>query len=207
VIDSPSFTSDRPPAPQVSRRWRVAVIGFVAVLATAIGVAAGSFLATARLGGAGVGADYVPAAAAMYLEVRLEPSAAQDVAVRDLLSRFPAIDEVDLDRPLGDQVAGLIDELLAEEELGLSWIEDIAPWTDGRLGLAVLELPEGLFEPAMGGVSATAEPAMLVLLGVTDPEAARETIASLFERPDAPPMTTTEHRGVTIHVAEDGGGA
>jgi hypothetical protein len=195
------------PAVRETRPWRLAVIGLVAVLAAAIGLAAGSFLATARLSGFGAGADYVPGTASMYVEVRLEPSAAQDAAVRDLLGRFPATDKVDLDRPLADQVAELLDGMLAKEELGLSWSEDIAPWTDGRLAFAVLDLPDASFEPAGRGVSATAEPAMLVLLGVTDPGAASATVASLLERADAPPMTTTEHRGVTIHAAADGEGA
>ena len=84
--------------------WRLAVIGAVGVLAVAIGIAAGSFLIATRTAAVGGGASYVPASAPFYFEMRLDPSAAQDGALRELLGHFPAIEGVDLDRPLYEQM-------------------------------------------------------------------------------------------------------
>ena len=40
----------------------------------------------------GSGASYVPATAPIYVEVRLEPSEAQDAALREFLGHFPEIE-------------------------------------------------------------------------------------------------------------------
>ena len=71
--------------------WRLAAIGLVGALAVGIGVAAGATLLNQRGGGAlGAAAAYVPADAPFYVEVRLEPSAEQDAALRELLGTLPA---------------------------------------------------------------------------------------------------------------------
>lgn len=185
----------------------MAVIGTVAALAVAIGLAAGSFLATSRVVAVGAGAAYVPASAPFYVEVRLEPSAEQDAALREVLGRFPAIDGVDLDRPLAGQLAELLDTSLADDELDLTWSEDVAPWTDGRLALAVIELPPAAFDPMADPATMAEAPPMLVLLGVTDAAEARAAMARILDEADGPSLSATEHRGVTIHAASDGEGA
>ena len=95
--------------------WRIAVIGAVGILAVGIGLAAGSFLLNTRAAAVGAGAAYVPADAPFYVELRLEPSAEQDAALRELLGRFPPIEGVDLDQPLYTQMVERIDEMLAAE--------------------------------------------------------------------------------------------
>ena len=95
--------------------WRIAVIGAVGILAVGIGIAAGSFLLNTRSAAVGAGAAYVPADAPFYVEMRLEPSAEQDAALRELLGRFPPIEGVDLDQPLYTQMVERIDEMLAAE--------------------------------------------------------------------------------------------
>ena len=90
------------------------MIAAVAVLAIAIGAAAGSVLLVSRVAAVGAGSAYVPASAPLYFEMRLEASDAQDGALREMLGHFPPIEGIDLDLPLYGQMAERLDELLAE---------------------------------------------------------------------------------------------
>jgi hypothetical protein len=184
---------------------RAIIVGLVAVLAIGIGVAAGAFLLTNTSGAAGTPAAYVPADALMYVELRLDASDDQDAAIREVLARFPAIEGVDLDRNLYDQMAEAIDEELANhEDVPLSWAEDVAPWFDGRIAFAVTDLPlDSLDDP----MATPPMPGVLAVVAVSDPVAAREA-ADRFASEAATEgvtFTETEHRGVTIHAAGDEG--
>jgi hypothetical protein len=179
--------------------WRLAAIGAVGALAVGAGVVAGAFLLSSRAA-LGAGAAYVPADAAFYVELRVQPSDAQDAALRDLLGRFPAIEGLDLDRPLGDQLAERMDEMLAADETEISWTEDIAPWFDGHVAVAVTDV--SLDATISGGI-----PSAVVLLGVTDSAAANAAIERITDQVGAPSFTTTEHAGTTIHVASGETGA
>lgn len=176
--------------------WRTAAVAVVAVLAIGIGVAAGSFLLTSRvpLGGA---AAYVPASAPLYIELRVQPSDAQDAALRDVLARFGPIDGIDLDRPLHDQLVARLDRMLADEGVDASWSRDVAPWFDGHLAIAVTSL-----DPAMvtGDESMKHAPPAVLLLGVTDASAAQATIDRWLGLDGGPAVTDTQHGGTTIHV-------
>ena len=188
--------------------WRVAVIGLVAALSAGIGVAVGGFLLDARAGALGGSAAYVPADAPFYLELRIEPSAEQDASLRELLGHFPAIEGLDLARPLHEQLVELIDEELASGgELDLSWADDVAPWFDGRIAIGVTDLPLDALAGSMDPMAEPPMPGMIVVLGVTDPAAAGSTIERI--RAEQPDMQTTEseHRGVTIHTLSSGDGA
>lgn len=188
--------------------WRVAVIGLVAALSAGIGVAVGGFLLDARAGALGRSAAYVPADAPFYLELRLEPSAEQDASIRELLGHFPAIEGLDLARPLHGQLVELIDEeLAAGGELDLSWADDVAPWFDGRVAIGVTDLPLDALAGSMDPMAEPPMPGMIVVIGVTDPAAAGSTIERI--RAEQPDMETTEseHRGVTIHALSGGDGA
>lgn len=176
--------------------WRAAAVAVVAVLAIGIGVAAGSFLLTSRvpLGGA---AAYVPASAPLYIEVRVQPSDAQDAALREVLARFGPIDGIDLDRPLHDQLVARLDRMLADEGVDASWSRDVAPWFDGHLAIAVTSFDATL---VTGDESTKGTPPAVVLLGVTDASAAQATIDRWRSLDGAPPVTDTQHDGTTIHV-------
>jgi len=189
--------------------WRIAVIGLVAVLAVGIGIAAGGFLLTPQNVAVGGGAAYVPADAPIYFEVRLEPSAAQDAALRDLLARFPPIEGVDLERPLYAQMTERLDELLVGEGLDVSWARDVAPWFDGRLAVAVTDLPPGLMDVPPDPMAAPPVPPFVMLLGVSDAAAAEDAIARLLAvaGDDAPTFVESQHLGFTIRASDqpDGG--
>lgn len=190
--------------------WHILVIGLVAVLAAGIGMAAGAFLMQDRVAGAGGAATYVPADAPMYFEVRLEPSAEQDAALREFLGHFPTIDGLDLDRPLYDQLGEMLDEQLATEaDTDLTWSADVEPWFDGRVAFAVTDIPlEAMAEPT-DPMAEPALPGMLVIVGVTDAEAARAVAARLVDEAadHGADLVESEHRGVTIRSGGDVDGA
>lgn len=179
-------------------------IAAVVVAAIAVGGVAGAFLLGDRTAGAGSGAGYVAADAPLYLELRLDPSDTQDAALREVLGHFPAIEGIDLERPLFDQVGEAVDEAAASaEETDLRWTEDVATWFDGRVTIAVSDIP---LQPAADGSEPM--PEMLVVLGSTDAEAARAAIDRLREEAGQDvAFSETEHRGVTVTTTDDEQGA
>ena len=183
------------------RPWGVAAIAVVGALAIGIGITLGSFLLNARASALGSAAGYVPAAAPFYVELRVEPSADQDAALREFLGHFPPIEGLDLDRPLVDQMAEHLDEALASEGAEISWSEDIAPWFDGRLAVAMLEVPISSDPTSMEAV-----PPALVMAGVSDSAAAAAAIESLLQEAGTPTFTETEHAGVTIRSTDEATG-
>ncbi len=184
------------------RSWRpFAVIGIVAALAVGIGLAAATFL-TSRATTAGSGSDYVPADAVLYLEMRLQPSDAQDEALRQLLGRFPPMEGLHLERPLSEQLVEMFDKGFADGGLDISWNTDIAPWTDGHAAIAMLELPEPPTNPEANPTEMAEEPSIVLMLGVTDADAARDAIDRILGEAGAPAFAETEHGGVTIRASE-----
>ena len=184
--------------------WGKAVVGAVAVLAVGMGAAAGSFLIAGRADSVGGGASYVPATAPFYVELRLQPSADQDAALREVLGHVPPIDGLDLDSALYGQLGEHVDEMLAGEDTDLTWAADVAPWFDGRISFAVLDIPVGAMSGELPAATEEAPP-MVVLLGVTDRAAAEASIERLLDEADAPAFTEQDHDGVTIHVSDDEG--
>ncbi|MDQ3691092.1 MAG: DUF3352 domain-containing protein [Chloroflexota bacterium] len=183
---------------------RMAIIGGVGVLAVGIGVAAGSFLLTTRSADVGSGAAYVPADAPFYVEMRLEPSEAQDGALREMLGHFPPIEGVDLDQPLYAQLVARVDEMLAEEEAGVSWSQDVAPWFDGHVAVAVTEIPVSAMAMPVDPMTVPEVPPAVVLLGVSDRAAAETGIGRLLAEAGDGALTfsETEHAGVIIRSVD-----
>jgi Protein of unknown function (DUF3352) len=192
-------TQTSAPAPA----WRVAVIAIVAALAVGIGIAAGAFLMGARSAAIGSGASYVPATAPIYFEVRLEPSEAQDAALREFLGRFPEIEGVDLSQPLYSQLTEMLDEQIAASGTDLSWSEDVDPWFDGRVGVAMLEFPAAALDPTMSDPEMFGSRSAVVLVAITDAAAAQSSLDRILAESEVPlTFTEQEHAGVTIHVEE-----
>lgn len=184
------------PAPRATF-LRPLVIAAIAVLAVGIGAVAGAFLLTARASGAGPAAGYVPADAPMYLEWRVVPSDEQDAALRGILARFP-IPDFDADQPLVDQLTDKLDEELAGSGFDFSYESDVAPWWDGRLAIALTEVP------SMTEAVPAEMPGALFLVGVTDADAASAAIERL--RDTAAPgaeFESTEHAGTMVWTVTD----
>lgn len=175
-------------------------VALVALLAAGIGIVAGSFFIEGRAAGAGPAASYVPADAAMYFELRAIPSDEQDGALRDFLAHFP-LTGLDDDRPLADQVADKLDEALAGGDVPFSYADDVAPWWDGRMAVAVTDYP------SMADSMTGAMPGFTVLLGVTDTTAAEDVSDRLRAEAGAQGATfaSSEHRGATVWSSSFGG--
>jgi len=191
--------------------WRMAVIAFVGLLAVAIGLVAAAFLMGPRAPGVGPAAEYVPSDAVMYVEIRLEPSTGQDAALRELIGRFPAIEGLDPDRPLFDQLTEKVDEALAAEGEDFSWEADVAPWFDGRIAFALLDYPSMAtavpIDPLapMDPMTPMELPGFVVMVGVTDPAAAADAAERLRAEAErsGTRFTSTEHAGTTIWSVPD----
>jgi len=198
-VSEPTQPVGRAPA------WRTIVIATVSVLAIAIGAFAGSVLLTNRTAAMGSGSAYVPADAVFFVELRVDPSAEQDAALRDILGRFPEIPEIDLDRPLYAQAIESIDEMLDAEGAGISWADDVAPWFDGRVSLTVTDISLAAMDAPLDPMGTPEVPPMLVMLGVTDRSAAEDGIGRMLAASGEgmPTLSSVEHRGVVIHVVDD----
>ena len=184
--------------------WRVAIIGVVAVLAVGIGIVLGSAVLESRTSPLGSGASYVPATAPLYFEVRLEPSEAQDAALREFLGTFPDIEGIDLSQPLYGQLTAKLDESLAAEGTELSWAADIEPWFDGRVGFAMLDFPAEALDPTMPPPTVMGVPSAVVLFGVADSAAAQSSIDRILAESEFPgTFGEQQHAGTTIYVDED----
>ncbi len=179
--------------------WRTATIAAVALLAVAAGAVAGAFLVANERTGLGSGAAYVPSGAPVYVEVRVIPSEAQDAALREFLGHFPPIEGLDLGQPLSDQLVEHLDDMLAAEDVDLTWTDDVATWFDGRMAMALLELdPAG--SPLVGEV-----PSTVAFLGVTDRAAADAAIDRIIAESGETASDEFDHNGVTVHAADDMG--
>lgn len=186
--------------------WRIAIIVGVGLLAIGIGIAVGAFMLTARGSAIGSGASYVPASAPFYFEVRLEPSEAQDAALREFLGHFPEIEGIDIAQPLYPQLTAKLDEQLAAEGAEVSWAADVEPWFDGHVGLALLDLPDAALDPTTPETPPM--PSAVVLLGMTDASVAQASIDRIIAASEMPvTFGEQEHAGVTIRVDEASGAA
>jgi Protein of unknown function (DUF3352) len=197
--DAPVTTTPQ----STTRSWRAAAIALVAALAVGIGAALGAFLLDGRGAGIGTAGSYVPDDAALYVEARLEPSADQDAALRELLGRFPPIDGIDLDGPLAESLAARMDELLAGEGAAVSWASDVAPWFDGRVAIAVTDA--ALTASSSGATAIPDSFPGVILLGVTDRAAAEGAIERLLAEIDpALEFTDAPHGDFTIRETTEG---
>lgn len=186
--------------------WRVAIIGVVAALAVGIGIVLGSAVLESRTTPLGSGASYVPASAPFYFEVRLEPSEAQDAALREFLGTFPDIEGIDLSQPLYGQLTAKLDETLAMGGTELSWAADIEPWFDGHVGFAMLDFPAEALDPTMPPPTVMGVPSAVVLFGVADSAAAQSSIDRILAESEFPgTFGEQQHAGTTMYVDEASG--
>jgi Protein of unknown function (DUF3352) len=147
------------------------VIGVVGLLAVGgIAYAAMSFWTGAVEDEA---VDLVPADAAVYMNVFLNPSRNQKRAIRDLLAKFeeaPTPDETT------DELAKLIDEGL--EEVGLTFKEDIDPWLGRQIAFFASDFEAG-------------SPTAAALIETEDEAATRGVVDKLDDQGDVDPQTKT----------------
>jgi Protein of unknown function (DUF3352) len=150
---------------------KVVVIGIVGLLAVGgIAYAAMSFWAGAVDDDA---VDLVPADAAVYMNVFLNPSRSQKRAIRDLLAKFeeaPTPDEAT------DELAKVIDRGL--KEFGLTFTEDIDPWLGRQIAFFASDFEEGA-------------PTAAALIETEDEEATRDVVDKLDDDAGVDPKPKT----------------
>lgn len=130
-------------------------------------------------------ASLVPADAALYANVYLQPSNGQRMNLAGLLGRVPGFeDESTLDEKI-DQVA---QNLLSGA--GIDYRQHVKPWLGNQIAIAAWPSTADPMD---------AEPILLV--AVKDVEAARASVAELVAR-DGPTFTTETYQGVDLQVAE-----
>lgn len=181
-------------------QWKVVAIAAVAILALGIGAALGAHFLRGTGAGLGAASAYVPADTVFYMEFRVEPSADQDAALRQILGRFPPIEGIDLDQPLYEQLTTQMDEVAAESAAGLSWSEDVAPWFDGTVSVALTDI-DALMVPPSDPTAAPATPGVVMFVGVSDAAEASAAIDRFAQSSSVGSIeiTESEYAGVTVH--------
>ncbi|HEX5579884.1 MAG TPA: DUF3352 domain-containing protein, partial [Candidatus Limnocylindria bacterium] len=187
----------RAPEPTTSvTRLQVAVIAAVAVLAASIGLVLGLTVMEGRSSSLAPAAGYVPSSAAMYMEADLSLPAGQQASLQAILARVPG----DKDAMLGAALAETLDQALAQDNAPFDYSNDIAPWFEGTVAVALLDIPADMQDPK--------PPAAAALVGVTDPAAAAAFAETLRDAAanDGATWTSSESNGFTIWVAESAAG-
>lgn len=140
-------------------------VGGVAVLALAGG---GAWAATSFFGTGDQAAEALPASTVGYLTVDLDPSGEQKLEALRTLQKFPAFTEqVDIDSE--DDLRRLIGEkVLAENDCGLDYADDVEPWIGERFAAAAVDLGEET-------------PSPVVVMQVVDADEAATALGSAFE--------------------------
>lgn len=150
-------------------------------------------LASNPLGAGSSTAAYLPADSVMFLEARLDLPGDQRQQLTDFLSRFP-----DLAGDPTSRISTLLDSLLGTGSRGsVSYSRDIQPWSTGQFGIGILGAPQG-------GAQASPVPPVVVVVGVSDPDAARTTMERVLSSNGAS-TTQEQYAGTTINSAGSAG--
>ena len=148
------------------RRW------FVALVATVLLVVSGSGLVAFAQSDAasGKGPQFVPADAAVYVEVRLDLPAGQGEALAEFMTAFPGFaDTGSFELKVGEAVNGLIGEATGG---AVSGVDVLASFATGEAGLALMDL-------AAAATGSTELP-MLVGVAISDRAAAEAFVDTLM---------------------------
>lgn len=128
----------------------------------------------------------VPATAAVYVNLYLEPSTGQRMNLYGLIGRLPGFaDPATLEQKIHDVAARLIGQG------GIDYAHDIRPWLGDQVALAI--------SPAAGDGGG---PQMLLLAAVAEPGSAAAAVDRIMAR-DGAEFETEEYRGVMLHVGVD----
>ncbi len=171
-----------------SRAFRAIASGGIAVL-VAGGVAAAVLAFGLLRGSADSLVSFAPSDTAVYFDLNLEPSVGQQLALTNILGKFPGLSGASRDTTINHWLdSGL-------QSSGLSHT-DVRAWLGSQLSLIVLK--------SSGG----AIPAEVSLLASTDDAAAQ----AMFVKFKSGPLGSTQHwttatyDGATVHVGQDASG-
>lgn len=146
------------------RRTALVAGGAVAALAAA---AVGTWAAISFLGGGAEPAEALPAGTLGYASVDLDPSGAQKIEAFRMLNKFPAFKE-----EFGIDAADDVRKQVVEESLAgcesIDFAQDVEPWLGTSFAVAAVD-------------TGAEQPSAVVVLEVTDAEAAGDGLAALKE--------------------------
>ena len=129
-------------------------------------------------------AALAPAETAVYVNVYLEPSSAQQTNLARLIGRLPGFaDEAALD----EKVDQIVQNLLSGT--GIDYRADVKPWLGNQIAIAAW--PTG---------TDASDSQTLVIAEVRDPAAAEDGVARLAAQ--GGPLDTETYEGVELHVGE-----
>jgi len=188
---APSPPAD-PPPPEAderhSRAFRAVAGGGIAVLVA--GVVAGAVLAFGFIrGSADTIVSFAPSDTAVYVNLDLDPSGGQQLALNDILGRFPGLSSASRDSTINHWLdSGL-------NASGLSHT-DVRSWLGSQLSLMVLKGSDG------------ATPAAVSVIESTSQTAAQSMFAKYKSGPlgTAQRWTSATYDGVTVEVGQDSSG-
>jgi hypothetical protein len=167
------------------------VIGLTSLLAVAGGAVVGGYL---FLSSAGIDrtAELVPADAAAYVSVYLQPSTAQQTKLAALIGRLPGFeDPAALDAKINQMVHNAL------SDSGLEYETDLRPWIGSELAVGAWQTPGATSsDPASANT--------LVLAEVKDRPAADAAIARLVKRSGESPQHET-YQGVDLVLSKTAG--
>jgi hypothetical protein len=160
-------------------KTRVVILAVVGVLGVAAIAVAGTLAYRTFFGSAEDNAvNLVPADAAAYGSVFLDPSTDQKRAIGDLLEKFPEAPSTDEAR---NKLVDLIDEGLAE--IDMNFEDDIDPWLGDQIA-GWAQIPDALGEPsASAPASADTTPAAF-LIASEDDDAALQFVEEASAKSD-----------------------
>ena len=180
-----------PAAPHRTRaRWLVAggLTAVLAIVVIAIVVLAGQ---RASVGSAAPG--YLPSSTLAYVDARLDLPGDQGQQLAGFLSKFPGFaDQAALPAKLDDVMTRLI---RSASQGTVDWDSQIKPWFGGQVAMGVIGLP-----PAG---SAQPRPDVLYLVTVSDPAAARSSVATILKDVGATVASSETYRGTLVEVISD----
>lgn len=117
-----------------SRRWGIAAVATVGVLAVGGAVA---YAVSALAGGGPGAAEAVPGDALAYLALDLDPGAGQKVEAYQMLKKFPALEDAlgDADDLRQSLIEAIVSEAPCDD---LTFEDDFDPWVGDRVAMSVV---------------------------------------------------------------------
>ncbi len=160
----------------------------VIALTTLVGLTGAAYVAGYLfLGGGETGAgDLVPADAAVYVSVSLQPSSAQHDAIADLASRIPGFADVSA---FDQKVDELAQSLAAQA--GIDYRTDVRPWLGDELSVVALPGDEG-----------SADEGSAVLLAAVADAGAAEQAAGRIEDDTGETFASETYGGTEIRASD-----
>lgn len=131
-------------------------------------------------------AQLAPSDTAIYVNVYLQPSAAQQMNLSELIGRLPGFAD---DASLDEKIDQVVQNLLSGS--GIDYRENVKPWLGTQVALAAGSTGDGL-----DGAT------MVVIAQVKDREAAEASIAGLLDE-DGADFTLETYRGIEIATSAD----